>query len=78
MIYPVVVKKIADQKYVAYCLITDSIFASAPTMRLVLEEVSGQFASRVHDKEALIDVIVMADSASDRAEASVFDTGKWA
>lgn len=76
MIYPVVVKKIAGERYAAYCLITDSIFAVAATMPAVLDDVRGQFAFRVHDRDALIDVIVLSDDAAATSLAASAP-GKW-
>jgi hypothetical protein len=76
MIYPVMVKKIspsnrpycadnsslhAEDGYVAFSPLTDTISAVAPTIREVLDKITAEFAARVFDNEIEIEVIILDD-----------------
>lgn len=62
MIYPVVVKKITDNKYIAFCLAITSISAFGKTIDDVINKIQNEFFCRLHDRNAQIDVIFVNES----------------
>jgi len=84
MIYPVVIKKIsvpsgrycADDgvRYIAFSPLTETIFAMSDTVQDVLKKITAEFALRVFDNQAEIDIIIVDDRRDISSSYEIFNT----